>query len=259
MKKLVLILMMAFAMTTQLMADDVVPKATIHLRNGQMLEGVIKSRTEQQVVLTTIDGVDYTLAMSDIDRIDHAAHKKNYDTAKFRGFVDIGYSMGVGSPRNNFWLVETSFGYAITPRAYIGAGIGLHSFNAVIKSYPKRTDRPHPEDNDPNWRYPFIPIYAEGRYSFKNESHNTPWVSLKVGATFINHKGFYTSPSLGYHFKSNQFFSFNVGVGYALHTAHYKLWCTGDAPGAIPDNSGSSYLDKNAMFHNFFLKAGVEF
>ena len=49
MKKLVLILMMAFAMTTQLMADDVVPKATIHLRNGQMLEGVIKSRTEQQV------------------------------------------------------------------------------------------------------------------------------------------------------------------------------------------------------------------
>ena len=259
MKKLVLILMMAFAMTTQLMADDVVPKATIHLRNGQMLEGVIKSRTEQQVVLTTIDGVDYTLAMSDIDRIDHAAHKKNYDTAKFRGFVDIGYSMGVGGPRNNFWLVETSFGYAITPRAYIGAGIGLHSFNAVIKSYPKRTDRPQPEDNDPNWRYPFIPIYAEGRYSFKNESQNTPWVSLKVGATFINHKGFYTSPSIGYHFKSNQYFSFNVGVGYALHTAHYKLWCLGNEPGAIDDDKGGRYLNKGAMFHNFFLKAGVEF
>ena len=251
--------MMAFAMTTQLLADDIESKATIHLRNGQMLEGVIKSRTEQQVVLTTIDGVDYTLAMSDIDRIDHAAHKKNYDTAKFRGFVDIGYSMGVGSPRNNFWLVETSFGYAITPRAYIGAGIGLHSFNAVIKSYPKRTDRPQPEDNDPNWRYPVIPIYAEGRYSFKNESQNTPWVSLKVGATFINHKGFYTSPSIGYHFKSNQYFSFNVGVGYALHTAHYKLWCLGNEPGAIGDDKGGSYLNKGAMFHNFFLKAGVEF
>lgn len=251
--------MMAFAMTTQLMADDIVPKATIHLRNGKTLEGVIMSRTEQQVVLSTLDGIDHTLAMSDIDRIEHQARKKNYDTARFRGFIDVGYSLGVGSPRNNFWLIETSFGCAITPRAYVGAGIGIHSFNAIVDSYPQRTDKAQPEENDPNWRYPFIPIYAEGRYSFKNESHNTPWVSLKVGATFINHKGFYTSPSLGYHFKSNQFFSFNVGVGYALHTAHYKLWCTGDTPGAIPDNSGSSYLDKNAMFHNFFIKAGVEF
>ena len=167
--------------------------------------------------------------------------------------VDFVYVCGDAS------VDHPSFGCAITPRAYVGAGIGIHSFNAIVDSYPQRTDKAQPEPNDPNWRYPFIPIYAEGRYSFNNESHNTPWASLKVGATFINHKGFYTSPSLGYHFKSNQFFSFNVGVGYALHTAHYKLWCTGDTPGAIPDNSGSSYLDKNAMFHNFFIKAGVEF
>ena len=259
MKKIVLILMMAVAMTTQLMAHDIVPKSTIHLRDGRTVEGVITSRDEKQVVISTIDGVDYTFSMSEVDRIEHQARKKNYDTAKFRGFIDAGYSLGVGEPRNNFWLIESSFGYAITPRAYLGAGIGIHQFNPVLSSYPQRTDKAQPEDNDPNWKYPFIPIYVEGRYSFNNESHNTPWVSLKVGATFINHSGFYTSPSVGYHFKSNQFFSFNVGVGYALHTAHYKLWCTGDTPGAIPDMSGSSYLDRSAVFHNFFLKAGVEF
>lgn len=259
MKKIVLILMMAVAMTTQLMADDIVPKSTIHLRDGRTVEGVITSRDEKQVVISTIDGIDYTFAMSEVDRIEHLARKKNYDTAKFRGFIDAGYSLGVGEPRNNFWLIETSFGYAITPRAYLGAGVGIHQFNPVLKSYPLRYDKAQPEQNDPNWKYPFIPVYVEGRYSFKNESHNTPWVSLKVGATFINHSGFYTSPSIGYHFKSNQFFSFNVGVGYALHTAHYKLWCTGDTPGAIPDMSGSSYLDRSAIFHNFFLKAGVEF
>ena len=60
-------------------------------------------------------------------------------------------------------------------------------------------------------------------------------------------------------YRHPKYFSFNLGVGYALHTAHYKLWCTGDTPGAISDKSGSSYLDKNTMFHNFFLKAGVEF
>ena len=250
---------MAFAMTTQLMADDIVRKSTIHLRNGQKVEGVITSRDDKHVEISTLDGMDYTFSMSEVDHISHDARKKNYDTAKFRGFIDLGYSLGVGTPRNDFWLIETSFGYAITPKTYIGAGIGLHSFNAILKSYPERTDKAKPEPNDPNWRYPFIPLYLEGRYSFLNESKNTPWASLKVGATFINHKGFYTSPSIGYHFKSNQYFSFNVGVGYALHTAHYKLWCTGDTPGAIPDKSGSSYLDKSAMFHNFFLKAGVEF
>lgn len=259
MKKLILIIMMAFAMTAHIVADDIVPKVKVHLRNGQVIEGVITSRNDQQVELETLGGMSYTFAMSDIDHISHDARKKNYDTAKFRGFIDFGYSLGVGSPRNNFWLIETSFGYAITPRAYVGAGIGIHNFNPVLKTYPLRYDKAQPEQNDPNWKYPFIPLYVEGRYSFKNESSNTPFVSLKVGATFINHKGFYTSPTIGYHFKSNRFFSFNVGVGYALHTAHYKLWCTGDTPGAIPDKSGSTYLDKSALFHNFFLKAGVEF
>ena len=251
--------MMAFAMTTHMMALDIVPKVTIHLRNGQSLEGVIMSRTEQQVVLSTLDGMDHTIAMSDIDHIDHATLKKNYDTARFRGFIDLGYSMGVGSPRNDFWLLETSFGYAITPKAYLGAGIGIHNFKPAISSYPKRTDKPLPEDNDPEWRYPFIPIYAEGRYCLKNESLSTPWISLKVGATFINHKGFYTSPSIGWHFATGQYFTFNVGVGYALHTAHYKLWCLGSEPGAISDDKGGCYLNKGAMFHNLFLKLGVEF
>lgn len=251
--------MMAIATTMQLTATDIVPKSTIHLRNGEKVEGVITSRNDQQVEITDQYGIQRVYAMADIDHISHEARKKNYDTAKFRGFIDMGYSLGVGEPRNNFWLIETSFGCAITPRAYLGAGIGIHNFKPVLSTYPKRNDKAQPEDNDPNWRYPFFPVYAEGRYSFKNESQNTPFVSLKVGATFINHRGFYTSPTIGYHFKSNQFFSFNLGMGYALHTAHYKLWCTGDTPGAIPDKSGSSYLDKNTIFHNFFLKAGVEF
>ena len=248
-------------MTTQLAVADEGNgrKSTIHLRNGQVVEGVITSRNDQKVEITTTDGIHYIYSMNEVDHISHEARHKNYDTAKFRGFIDLGYSLGVGSPRNNFWLLETSFGYAITPKTYLGAGVGVHNFKPLLSSYPLRYDKAQPEENDPNWRYPFIPFYVEGRYNFKSEAFNTPFVSLKVGATFINHRGFYTSPTIGYHFKSNQFFSFNVGVGYALHTAHYKLWCTGDTPGAIPDKSGSSYLDKNTMFHNFFLKAGVEF
>ncbi|MBR6432470.1 MAG: hypothetical protein IKS64_06410, partial [Muribaculaceae bacterium] len=131
---------MAFAMTTQLMADDIVRKSTIHLHNGQKVEGVITSRNDQKVEISTLDGMDYVFDMSDVDHIDHASIKKNYDTSKFRGFIDLGYSLGMGSPRNDFWLLETSFGYAITPKGYLGAGIGIHNFKPVVSSYPKRTD-----------------------------------------------------------------------------------------------------------------------
>ena len=234
-------------------------KSTVVLKNGQRTTGVITSRNNEQVEIKTADGVSYVYSTADIDRIDHEARKKNYDTAKFRGFIDLGYSLGVGAPRNDFWLIETSFGYAFTPRTYAGLGIGIHNFDANVESFPRRTDKLEPELNDPHWHYPFIPVYAEGRYNFKNESVSTPFVSLKLGATFINHAGFYASPSLGYHIAGNQYFSFNVGLGYALHTAHYKLWVTGDTPGAIPDDRGGTYLNKGAAFHNLFLKVGVEF
>ncbi len=254
-------LLIAAAITSSALAAGKAPKrSTVHLRDGQFVSGVITQRTGDRVeIISDADSIKYTFATTDIDHISHEATHKNYDTSKFRGFIDLGYGFGLGAPRNSFWAIETSFGYQITPYYYLGAGIALHNFKACIDSYPMRTDKSELQRNDPKWKYPFIPIYAEGRYNLRSESHNTPFASLKVGATFINHKGFYASPTIGWHFKSTQFFSFNIGVAYSLHTAHYKLWCTGDTPGAIPDNSGSSYINKGCAFHNVTIKLGVEF
>ncbi|MDO4511751.1 MAG: hypothetical protein Q4B68_08045 [Bacteroidales bacterium] len=238
-------------------------KAQIHLRSGQVVTGTITDRDERVVTITNdADGVSYHYTMDEINYIDHLTKKKNYDTSKFRGFIDLGYSMGVGEPRNDYWLVETSFGYAFTPRTYLGAGVAIHNFKEVMKSFPLYWDQSGTNagrHNDPAWRYPFIPFYLEGRYSFMNESKHTPFVSMKVGGTFINHKGFFASPTLGYHFATNEFFSFNVGVCYELQTADYKLWCSGDSPSAIKDDTGKTYLKKSQAFHNLCIKVGVEF
>lgn len=238
-------------------------KAQIHLRNGQIVSGVITERDERVVtIINENDNETYHYTVEEINYIDHLTKKKNYDTSKFRGFIDLGYSMGIGEPRNDYWMVETSFGYAFTPKAYLGAGLAVHNFKAVEKSFPLYWDQSGSNAgkyNDPAWRYPFIPLYLEGRYSFMNESKNTPFVSMKVGGTFINHKGFFASPSIGYHFATNEFFSFNVGVSYELQTAKYKLWCSGDAPGAIKDDTGKTYLNKSQAFHNLCIKVGVEF
>lgn len=240
-------------------ADGTPRKSTVHLKSGEYVTGVITARDDQTVEIVADDGMKYVYLMTEVDYISHEARKKNYDTSHFRGFVDVGYSLGVGSPRNHYWLIETSFGYQFNVHYYLGAGIGLHNFKAQVGTYPMRNDLAVPEHNDPKWDFPFIPVYVEGRYNLRSETLGTPWASLKVGASTFNHSGFFASPSLGWHFAASQYFSFNIGIGYALHTAGYKLWCTGDTPGAIPDNSGHSYLDKTGVFHNVFVKVGVEF
>ncbi|MBR1474978.1 MAG: hypothetical protein IJ613_05325 [Muribaculaceae bacterium] len=240
-------------------ADASPRKSTIHLKSGEYVTGVITARDDQTVEIVTDDGMKYVYVMTEVDYISHEARKKNYDTSHFRGFVDVGYSLGVGSSRNNYWLIETSFGYQFNAHYYLGAGIGLHNIKARVDTYPLRNDLAVPEHNDPQWDFPFVPVYVEGRYNLRSETQGTPWASLKVGANTFNHSGFFASPSLGWHFAASQYFSFNIGIGYALHTASYKLWCTGDTPGAIPDKSGHSYLDKTGVFHNVFAKVGVEF
>jgi len=260
MKKVICLLVATIMAMGAIAADKVASKATIHLKSGEYVIGHITSRTNEAVEIESEDGIKYEYRMSDVDYISHERKKKNYDTSKFRGFVDLGYSMGFGAPRCDYWLIETSFGYQFTPNVYLGAGVGLHKFKADINSFPMRTDYAEPKPNDPDLdKFPFVPLYADVRYNLRSENFNTPWASLKVGGSVFNHGGVFVSPSIGFHFASSQFFSFNIGVGYALHTAHYKLWVTGDTPGAIPDKAGHSYLDKTGMFHNAFVKLGVEF
>lgn len=259
MTKHLLLLLLSLMLSLTVSAGDANQRrSTIHLKSGEVVTGVITSRDERTVDIM-VDGVKYVYTDDEIAYISHETKKKNYDTAKFRGFIDLGYSLGLGEPRNDYWLVETSFGYQLTPHWYVGGGVALHNFHAKVDTYPLRLDKATAEHNDPNWQSPFVPLYAEGRFNLRSENGHTPWASLKLGANVINHTGFFASPSVGIHLATSEFFSFNIGVGYALHTTHYRLHCLGDAPGAVSDGVGGAYLNKGAAFHNVFIKAGVEF
>lgn len=257
MNKFLLILITLVA-TLGAAADDGNRNATIHFKSGEVMTGVITSRTAGEVVIN-VDDVTYSYSLDDIAYISHETKKKNYDKARFRGFIDAGYAWGLGEPRNSYWLIETSFGYQVTARVYLGAGVALHSFHPDLGTFPMRLDLATPTHNDPDWSGPFVPLYAETRYNLRSENYHTPWASLKVGANVINNTGFFISPTIGWHFATNQYFTLNVGVGYALHTTHYRLHCLGDTPGAINDGIGGAYLNKGATFHNIFAKVGVEF
>ena len=258
MKKLLFILVAMCMALTVSAGDGNQRLSTIHFKSGEVVTGIITSRNDATVDIT-VDEVKYTYMMDEIAYISHETKKKNYDKSRFRGFIDLGYAWGFGEPRNNYWLIETSFGYMLTQQFYLGGGIALHNFSPKVESYPMRLDTAEPTQCDPDGRSPCVPLYAEGRYSLHSENGHTPWASLKLGANVINHFGFFASPSVGWHFATNQYFTINVGIGYALHTAHYHLPCLGDSPGAINDGIGGAYINKGAAFHNVFVKLGVEF
>ena len=257
--KNLLFILVAMCMTLTVSAgDDNQRLSTIHFKSGEVMTGIITARTDDKVEINVND-VIYSYPMDDIAYISHEAKKKNYDKSRFRGFIDAGYAWGLGEPRNSYWLIETSFGYQLTTNVYLGAGVAVHSFHPAVDTYPLRLDLATPTHNDPDWKGPFVPLYAEARYNWRSENTHTPWASIKVGANVINQTGFYLSPSIGWHFATNQYFTLNIGAGYALHTAHYRLHCLGDSPGAINDGIGGAYINKGAAFHNIFVKLGVEF
>lgn len=293
MKKLLLTIAIAIMALTALAAEKAQSKSIVHLKSGEYVTGKILARNDVQVELVNDEGIKYVFLMDEVDYITHERKKKNYDISKFRGFVETGYSMGFGAPRADYWLVETSFGYMISPKVYIGAGAGIHKFNANKETFPISTFHINPDDarfaglnlrelrfdspelqelmnqdeklrdqllTDPELdHFPFYLLYADARYNMRSENFNTPWVGIRMGGSILNHVGWYIAPSIGYHFATSEFFSFNISAGYSLHTADYKRRCRGEEVGAILDKNGGAYQEMTGVFHNAFLKVGVEF
>ena len=53
-------------------------------------------------------------------------HGQNVSRNCYRGYIDAGYSIGVGDYEFSRFEVNTSHGYQINPHLFLGAGAGLH-------------------------------------------------------------------------------------------------------------------------------------
>lgn len=234
----------------------------LHLKTGELVTGNIVTRTDNSVtIVDPNDGIQYQYSTDEIAYISHEKVAKKYNSSRFRGMIDFGYGLGIGSPRNNVFMIETSFGYQFNHYLYLGGGLALNFHKAVLDSYPLREDMGTDvtEHSDPNWKFPFVPLYVNLRSQLYESNRITPFVDLKVGASVINYIGFYFSPSIGVHFPTTSFLSLNIMLGYTMQQAEYKHWVRGETPGAIPDNSGSAYLKQNKMLSSLNLRIGIEF
>ena len=240
---------------------------TLYLKNGSVIKGVVIEQIPGvSLKMQTNDGSIFAYKMEDVEKITKEAPfvssgRKIKGKAKatcigYRGFVDDGYTFGVGKWKNTDRLEMTmSHGYQVVPWFYVGLGVGIHSYIYFLDvadawfyvglgvGIHYWTD----EDMD----FGNIPLFADFRADFL-ESSVTPFLDLKIGYAFglnDNGNGFYCNPSVGVRFAVSSSYGINVGLGYEVQMCkiYYSSYL------------GDYYGWKVENFGGISLKVGMDF
>lgn len=126
----------------------------------------------------------------------------------YRGFADVGYTIGVGDYDFGRFEISSMHGYQVNPFFFVGGGVGFH----FMSSYEtKGMDIPL----DKRDSKVSIPIFADFRGTFSKRKF-APFVDLKLGYFVTNHDGFYGNVSAGCRMalKGKQGLSLSIGYTY---------------------------------------------
>ena len=139
----------------------------------------------------------------------------------YRGFVDLGYTIGTGDFGLDRVEFSTSHGYQILPCFFAGVGVGAHYyFDADAVE---------------------IPIFADLRADLLKHSV-CPFIDMKIGYTVHEDTGFYFNPMVGVRFAVGSRSAVNFGIGYTMQRIEF----------------GYSYSD-SINCGGFSIKLGFEF
>ena len=139
---------------------------------------------------------------------------QNTSGSCYRGFVDGGYTIGIGDYEFGRFEINTSHGYQINPFFFIGGGLGLH-FMPEYKT--KGMDIPL----DQRESKVDIPVFANLRANF-SKGKITPFVDGKAGTYVTNNGGLYLNLSAGCRFAVNEKQAVNVSVGYTTEELEFE-------------------------------------
>lgn len=144
------------------------------------------------------------------------AKAQNISKNCYRGYVDAGYSVGIGDYDFGRFEVNTSHGYQFNPYLFIGAGTGLH----FMSSY-KTKDMDIPLDiRDSKVD---IPVFANIRCNLLKKKVS-PFVDIKGGTYVTNDGGLYVNASAGCRISINEKQAINLSVGYAIEKLQFETF-----------------------------------
>ena len=203
MKKALLVLFLIIGSITVSIAQNV--QEVVYLKNGSVVRGsVIEQVPNVSLKIQTADGSVFAYQMSEVDKITKEESRyvgRNYSPFNnhsgndigYRGYIDLGYTLGTGMYGVDRIELTTSHGYQLIPYLYVGAGAGL-SYYSDFELFA-------------------LPIFANVR-GYILDNSISPYVDLKIGYSVLDLKGFYMNPSIGC-----KAYSFNVSVGYEMQKA----------------------------------------
>lgn len=165
----------------------------------------------------------------------------------YRGFVDAGYSVGIGDYDFGRFEINTTHGYQFNPYFFLGAGTGFH----FMSSY-KTGNMDIPLDIRESTVD--IPLFANVRCNFTKKKV-APFVDLKGGTYVTNNGGLYVNVSAGCRFAINKRQAINVSIGYATEKLEFETF------DEFIDSSSMDYLRKPSKYdaEAVTLRVGFEF
>ena len=136
----------------------------------------------------------------------------------YRGFVDAGYTIGIGDYDFGRFEINTSHGYQIIPQLYVGAGTGLH-FMPKYKYQPGELTIPL----DQREAKVDVPVFANVRGTIL-KSKFAPFIDAKVGTYVTNSGGLYYNISAGLRVSTIGKQAVNIMVGYTSEKLEFETF-----------------------------------
>lgn len=166
----------------------------------------------------------------------------------YRGFADLGYTIGVGDYDFGRFEISTTHGYQVNPYFFAGGGVGFHFMQKYeTKGMDIALDKRGSKVS--------IPVFANFRGTFSKRKF-APYVDLKIGYFVMNNDGFYGNISAGCRMAVKGKQAISLSIGYAYEKLEFETFDRFTTPG---HNMNYSRSGRQLACDGVSIKLGYEF
>ncbi len=126
----------------------------------------------------------------------------NGSKAGYKGFIEGGYTIGVGDYGEDRFAFTTTHGFQFNPYFFLGVGAGMNYIS---------------DD-----KLLGIPIFADIRTNLLNR-RVSPILEAKIGYSVLDIEGLYISPSIGCRIAVGKNIAIFVSIGYEMQRAEFVI------------------------------------
>lgn len=145
-----------------------------------------------------------------------SAVAQNVSGKCYRGYLDVGYTIGIVDYKFGRVEVNTSHGFQFNPFVFLGGGVGMHfmpqyetpGMSIALDARDSKVD---------------VPVFGNLHINFA-KSRVAPFVDLKCGYYVNNNGGLYANCSLGFRIATSKKQAINLSAGYTREELEFETF-----------------------------------